>query len=92
MLDTLRQRLITDGKIELTIRVRPHAKVTRLKDILDDGSLKIDLAAAAEDNKANIALMRFLADAFSVPASHIALLSGATSRLKLVRITSGNDR
>lgn len=87
MVDTLRQQLMIDGRIDLTIRVRPHANVTQLKDILDDGSLKIDLAAAAEDNKANIELTRFLADAFSVPTSHIALLSGATARLKLVRVS-----
>ncbi len=87
MIATLRQRLLHEGVLDCMIRVRPQAKVTQLKQILDDGSLKIDLAAPAEDNKANIALIRFLAELFDVPASAVALLSGATSRQKLVRIS-----
>lgn len=92
MTEALLQQLAQTGVVTLTVRVHPHASLTRLKAVLDDGSLKIDLAAPAEDQKANIELIRFLADVFSVPASHIVILSGAVSRLKLVRVSLRHDR
>lgn len=86
MLEALRQRLNLEGIIEMHVRVRPHARVTQLKSIMDDGSVKIDVAAAAEDNKANIALLRFLAEAFDVQESKIEIVSGMTARTKSIRI------
>lgn len=87
MTDALIKRLAAEGAITVAVRVRPHAKVTQIKEVMSDGSLKIDLAAVPEDSKANVALVWFLAGIFSVPASHIRILSGATARVKLVRIS-----
>lgn len=72
----------------ITVRVRPHAKRTGIKDTMADGSLKVDLAAPAEDGKANTELIRFLSDHFGVPKSSIEILSGHMGRQKTVRITS----
>ncbi len=88
MIDALRQRLKQEGVLDCTIRVRPHAATTHIKSILDDGSIKVDLAAPAEENKANIELVRFLAETFGVSAASVSILSGATSRVKLVRISA----
>lgn len=88
MLTDLRHRLVADGKIDIVTRVRPHATVTVIKSMLDDGSVKIDLAAPPEDNKANIELVRFLAETFGVSVASVSILSGATSRVKLVRISA----
>lgn len=88
MLTDLRHRLVADGKIDIVTRVRPHASVTIIKSILDDGSIKVDLAAPAEENKANIELVRFLAETFGVAVASVSILSGATSRVKLVRISA----
>lgn len=88
MIPTLQERLRRDGILDCTIRVRPHASVTVIKSILDDGSIKIDLAAPAEDNKANIELVRFLAETFGVSVASVSILSGATARVKLVRISA----
>lgn len=88
MIDGLRERLMAEGEIIVTVRVRPHAKMTQLKSVMGDGSLKIDLAAVAEDNKANIALIGLLAELFQVPSAQIEILSGKTARMKLCRISS----
>lgn len=72
----------------LTIRVHPNAKRTGIKKTMSDGSLKIDIAAPADGGKANAELLRFLAEHFQVPISHVELVTGQTSRMKVVKITS----
>ncbi|HRH22061.1 MAG TPA: DUF167 domain-containing protein [bacterium] len=68
------------------MRIRPNAERSELTGYLADGSLKINLAAPAVDNKANQALLKLLAQAFSVNIKAISIISGQTSRLKLVKI------
>jgi uncharacterized protein len=92
MLENIRQRLTEEGRIDLMIRVRPHAAQSKLVSILDDGSLKIDIAAPAEDGRGNKVLSKFLGETFGVPSSSIKILSGKTARLKLVRITAPEQR
>ena len=86
--ETLRRQLAEKGSIDLTVRIRPHAAKTQYVDTLADGSLKIDVAAPAEDNRGNIALVQFLAEACDVSVSNVTILSGKTARLKLVRVSS----
>ena len=54
--------------------------------VLDDGSIKVKVAAVPEDGSANKALCDFLARHYGVPRKQVELLSGATSTRKLVRI------
>ncbi len=80
--------LAAEGKVTFVVRVRPNASRTRLIGVMDDGVLKIDLAAAPENGKANAELVGFLAESFTVPRSSVAILSGHTDRRKLVRIVT----
>lgn len=86
MLGTFLQRLQKEGYVNITVRVRPSASQSRVTSVLQDESIKIDLAAPADDNKANIELVKFLAEAFGVAAANITILSGKTARVKLVRV------
>ncbi|HVW66206.1 MAG TPA: DUF167 domain-containing protein [Candidatus Peribacteraceae bacterium] len=88
MLEAFHQSLSEKGSVDLVIRVRPQAMRTQLQSVLDDQSLKIDIAAPAQDNRGNLALIRFLAEQFEVPQGNVKILSGKTGRMKLVRITS----
>lgn len=88
VLESLIAKLAAEQKIDVLVRVRPHAAQTRFVDVMDDGSLKIELTAPAEDGKGNAALARFLGTLFMVPASNIKILSGKAARLKLVRVTT----
>lgn len=69
----------------LALHVQPGAARTEVAG-LHGGALKLRLAAAPVEGKANDALLRFLAEAFGVPLRNVELLRGATSRAKLVRI------
>ena len=87
-LSALQKRLASDGSLTLSIRVHPHAKKTALTDILEDGSLKISVRAAADDGEANKALVKFLSELFEVQSSQISILRGMSSRSKTIRINT----
>ncbi len=71
----------------LHIRARPHAQKTKIASTMADGTLKIDVAAAPEDNAANLELLRFIAEMHGVPKNAVTLVSGFTSKKKIVRIS-----
>lgn len=87
MTDELRERLRTNGSLDLVCRVRPNAQVTRLKEQRADGVWKIDIAGIAEDGAANTLLRRFIAAEFDTVLSHVEIISGQTSREKRIRLT-----
>ncbi len=70
----------------MAVRVHPGARKSQVKSVMADGTIKIDIAAAPEDGKANVALIEFLAEEFGVAKSHVEIISGETSRRKLVKI------
>jgi len=51
-----------------------------------DSYLKVYVTAVPEDSKANKAMIGFLAKEWKIPKSHFKILSGATSRYKIVQI------
>jgi len=48
--------------------------------------LKARVRAIPEDGKANIALIKLVAETFACPVSTIAIVSGAAARIKTLRI------
>jgi hypothetical protein len=78
--------MAANREISFTVRVHPGAARTRAKAVMADGTLKVDIAAAPEDGKANEELVRFLADEFDVAKSHVEILKGHTAKTKVVRI------
>ena len=81
-----KEALIQKGSVTFAVRVHPGARTTQIKGVMADGTIKIDIAAAPEDGKANAALIVFLAEEFGVAKSHVEIISGETSRRKLVKI------
>ena len=88
MTDELRSLLELEGELTLTIRVRPNAPRSVFKHVMDDGSVKLDIAAPPEEGRANAELIDFVSRQFGVPSRSVSLLSGQTSRVKVVRITA----
>ncbi len=69
----------------LSIRIQPRASKNEI--VRREGcGFKIRLTAPPVDGAANEALIRFLADTFSVPKSQVEIVSGHTAREKIVRI------
>ena len=78
-------RIAADGRITLTLHIQPGAKKTAFAGLHGD-ALKIRLAAPPVDGKANEALLRFVAEALSLPKSAVSLKSGQTSRRKVLEL------
>ena len=70
----------------LAVRVTPRASRNELVEMLDDGTIKVRLAAPPVDDQANQALIEFLSDILGVPKSRLDIVAGATGRDKLVAV------
>ena len=75
-----------DNHVTFAVRVQPRASQTAITGELD-GALKIRLAAPPVDGAANEELIRWLAKFFEVARSHVEILSGETSKQKIIRIS-----
>ncbi|HUZ97365.1 MAG TPA: DUF167 domain-containing protein [Edaphobacter sp.] len=76
---------VADG-CTLPVRVRPGAKKNDIGGI-HAGAVKISLTTPPVDGRANEALIEFVAGLLRIQRARIAILSGATSRMKVLRIT-----
>jgi len=73
------------GAVTFKVRVVPRASKSGVVGH-HDGMLKIRVAAAPVEGAANEELTRLLARAFNVPTRDIEIVSGHTSKTKLVRV------
>jgi uncharacterized protein (TIGR00251 family) len=74
-----------EGGIEVTVRVVPGARRSELVDV-SAAALRIRVGAPARDGKANLAVVRLIADLFGVRPSAVAIVRGETLRDKVVAI------
>lgn len=73
----------------LHVRVTPKAKSAQIKrEVLENGEIfyKVYVTVAAEDGKANKAVINLLADALDVPKSSLTIIQGLTCREKVIKI------
>jgi uncharacterized protein (TIGR00251 family) len=75
----------TPDGVSLAVKVIPRAGATKIAGTRE-GRLLIRLAAAPVDGAANGALIGLLSAVLKVPPRHIAVVSGAHSRHKVVAI------
>lgn len=88
MLENYKEQLAATGEITIKVKVHSKAHETRIKSILADGVIKIDLKATPENGKGNEALFIFLANEFAVAVSNIQILLGKFSADKTIKITN----
>ncbi|WP_006246202.1 DUF167 domain-containing protein [Mycolicibacterium tusciae] len=69
----------------IVVRVKPGSRKGPLVEATDNGELTIHVQERAVDGKANEAVVKLLAKHLGVPRSRVALVSGATSRVKRFR-------
>lgn len=70
----------------IKIKVLPRSSRNEVVGEMADGTLKIKLTAPPVDGKANDALIKILAEYFSVTKSKIKIMAGATSKNKTIKI------
>ena len=76
---------ISGEDLFLDIKAVPGASKSSIGE-LREGRLKVRIAAAPEDGKANEELRSFLAKTLGLPKKDIVLESGEKSRLKTLRL------
>jgi uncharacterized protein (TIGR00251 family) len=70
----------------ITVKVMPRARKTEVAGVMDDGTLKIRIAAPPVAGAANKALVAFLSKALRVPGSQIDIIAGEASERKLISV------
>lgn len=72
----------------LAVRVTPRASHNELVELLDDGTIRVRLAAPPSDNESNQALLEFLSEILGVPTSRLDIVAGMAGRDKLVSVVN----
>jgi len=70
----------------LAVRVTPRASRNEVVEILDDGTVKVRIAASPADEESNAALLEFLAEILGVPLDQLDIVAGGTGRDKLIAV------
>ena len=68
----------------ITVKVIPRAKKTELAGLMDDGTIKIRVAAPPVDGAANKALIEFLAEFLGINKSQVDIIAGESAERKLI--------
>ena len=72
--------------VTFRVKVQPRAKRNAVVGELGD-ALKVALTAPPIDGRANDACIEFFADLLQLPRSSIKIVSGQSSRNKVIRVT-----
>lgn len=71
---------------KLRVRVTPRGARDAIDGFGDDGVLRVRVAAAPADGKANDAVVRLIAKAAGVPPSRVQVSAGASARIKTIAV------
>ena len=72
----------------IAVRVTPRASRNEIVEVLEDGTIKVRLAAPPSDNEANDALIIFLSEILGVPKSQLDIVAGNAGRDKLISVVN----
>jgi uncharacterized protein (TIGR00251 family) len=78
-------RLEADGAVTILVHAQPGARRTEVAGLHGD-SVRIRVSAPALEDRANEALVDFVAGRFGVARRDVTLVAGAKSRQKRLRI------
>jgi uncharacterized protein (TIGR00251 family) len=76
---------IAAGTVSFHVRVQPRASKDEIAGVIE-GAMKIRLQAPAVENRANEALVEFVAHLLKTPKSAVRILGGERSRTKRIEI------
>jgi uncharacterized protein (TIGR00251 family) len=71
------------GGLFMNVHAQPGARHPRLRG-MHGNAVKIAVKEAAQDGRANAAIIRFIAEGMGLPVADVELSSGLTSRRKRV--------
>jgi len=71
--------------MKIFVKVKPKAKEEKVEKI-DDINFKVSVKESPEKGRANRAVVKTLADYFTVNQTNVRIISGSTSKLKIIEI------
>lgn len=75
----------TPDGVTLKIKVKPKARANEIAGVRGD-ALLVHVTASPTDGEANRAVIKVLSDALNVPRRQVVIVTGHTSREKVVKI------
>ena len=72
--------------MKIFVKVKPKSREEKVMK-LSDTNFKVQVKEAPEKGRANQAVLKALADYFGTSPSNIKIISGSTSKLKVIEIT-----
>lgn len=83
-----RKYVLHDGKrgSALALRITPRASRNQIVGVMNDGTVKVHIAANPDDDDGNLELIAYLSEVLGVPKSRIEIVAGENGRDKLVSI------
>ena len=73
-------------KSYITVRVSPKSQKGFVVGWMDDGALKVKVLSAPEGGRANIELLRVVAEELKIPVRNVSIESGSSSTTKTLKI------
>jgi len=86
LIDNYKKELNEKNKTVIKFKVIAKAGVTQFIGLMDDNTIKLAVAAVAEKGKANNEIISFLSKEFNADKQNIKIISGQSSKLKLISI------
>lgn len=71
--------------MKISVSIKPNAKAKKVEKV-DEGHFKAWVKESPVEGKANLALVKILADYFDIAPSRINIVSGHSSKKKIVEI------
>lgn len=83
-----RKFVLHDGQrgSALAVRVTPRADKNQIVGMLNDGTIKVQLAGDPGEDQSNGDLVAFLSEVLGVPTSKLEVVAGEKGRDKLVSV------
>lgn len=71
--------------MKIFVRVKPNSRNEKVES-MDPTHYKVSVKEPAEEGKANLGVIRVLAEYFNIPKNRISVVSGGASRDKVLEI------
>jgi uncharacterized protein (TIGR00251 family) len=84
--DTLREKLRRDGQVTFQVKITPKSSRNSVAGAMEDGTLRLKIAAVPEKGKANAEICVFLGELFGVAKTNVEIVRGHTGSVKLVAV------
>ena len=81
----MRLRLLLVNKMKIQVRVKPNSAEQKIEDFGDHRYL-VYVSSSAEDNKANIEMLKMIGKHLGIPSTKLRIVSGASSKDKTVEV------